>query len=63
MKAKINLEFWDNTTPSDLEEHGVTEKFLKMLYINAFEELAGELKADGVEYSLNVEIEDNTVQN
>jgi hypothetical protein len=34
-----------------------------MLYINAFEELAGELKADGVEYSLNVEIEDNTVQN
>lgn len=63
MKAKINLELCDNTTPSDLEKHGVTEKFLKILYINAFEELMGELKAEGMEYSLNVEIEDNTIQN
>ena len=63
MKAIINLELWDNTTPSDLEKYGVTEKVLKILYINAFEELMGELKAEGMEYSLNVEIEDNTIQN
>ena len=60
MKVKINIELWDDTTAGQLEEFGITEKFLKVCYISSFEELMKEVCAQGMEYSLNVEVEDNT---
>ena len=63
MKARINLELWDNTTEKDLEKFGMSKRFLKACYISSFEELMKEACAEGMKYSLNVEVEDNTIQN
>lgn len=60
MKVKINIELWDDTTAEQLEELGITEKFLKTCYISSFEELMKTARAKGMEYSLNVEVENNT---
>lgn len=60
MKVKINIELWDDSTAEDLEKIGLTEKFLKTCYTRSFEELMKEARAEGMEYSLNVEVEDNT---
>lgn len=62
MKAKINIELWDNFSMEQLSELGLTEKFLKIMYEKAFEQLVEEICTSGVEYSLSVEIEDNTKQ-
>lgn len=37
MKAKINIELWDNFSMEQLSELGLTEKFLKIMYEKAFE--------------------------
>lgn len=63
MKAKINIELWDNSSMEQLSEFGLTDKFLKIIYEKAFEQLVEEICANGAKYTLSVEIEDNTVQN
>ena len=63
MKAKINIELWDDSTKEQLDEFGVTEKFLKVLYEQAFNQLVEEICDEKMKYSLHVEIEDNTIQN
>ena len=62
MKAKISIEIFDNTSMSQLEEVGLSAKFLKLLYEEAFKNLLVEMCEGGALHSLSVEIEDNTVQ-
>lgn len=61
MKVKINIELFDNTSKSQLEEFGITDKFLKLCYSAVAEKFVKDLCKDGLEYTLDVEIEDNTV--
>lgn len=61
MKAKINIELFDDSPMSSIEELGLTTKFLKMCYESAFEKFINDLSQDGLQHTLSVEIEDNTV--
>lgn len=61
MKVKINIELFDDSSRSQLEEVGLTDKFLELGYHLAFEQYLKDLCKDSVEYALSVEIEDNTV--
>ena len=61
MKAKINIELFDDSPMSSIEELGLTTKFLKMCYEAAFEKFINNLSQDGLQHTLSVEIEDNTV--
>lgn len=61
MKAKINIELFDDSPMSSIEEIGLTAKFLKMCYEAAFEKFINDLCQYGVRHTLYVEIEDNTV--
>lgn len=61
MKAKINIELFDNTPASALEEFGLTTKFLEISYKAAFESLVKQINDGGCDYTIAVEIEDNTV--
>ena len=61
MKVRVNIELWDNTTMSKLEEVGLTTKFLAIMYHTAFEQLVKEIcnDAEGMEHTVSVEIVDN----
>ena len=61
MKVNVNIELWDNTPQSKLEEYGLTTKFLRLCYEESFKQLVNKLCENGMEYTLNVEMEDNTV--
>ena len=61
MKVKINIELFDDSSRSQLEEVGLTDKFLELGYRLEFEQYLKDLCKDNVEYALSVEIEDNTV--
>lgn len=61
MKAMVNIEIFDNSSISDLDELGVTTKFLKKCFEVGFEKYLQKLCEDGSDYTLSVEIEDNTV--
>lgn len=61
MKIKVNIELWDNTSTADLEQFGLTTKFLRMCYEESFKQLVNKLCENGMEHILNVEMEDNTV--
>ena len=63
MKAKINIELWDDTTKEEVEEAGVTEKFLEMCYKLGYEGFTKNICVEGMKYKVSVEIEDNTAQN
>lgn len=60
MKATVNIEIFDNSSMSDLEEFGITIKFLKMCFEAGFEKYLQEVCKDGTDYTLSVEVEDNT---
>lgn len=62
MKVKINIELWDNTPASKLQEIGLTTKFLEICYQEAFKQLVGKICGDapGMNYTLSVEAVDNT---
>lgn len=60
MKAKINIEIFDNSSLKECEELGFYTKTLENLYKISFETLLKEMCASGANYSLSVEIEDNT---
>lgn len=63
MKVKVNIELLDNSPKHKLEEIGLTEKFLEICYKSGYEEFAKSLceDADGLKYTVSVEVEDNTV--
>lgn len=56
MKAKINIELWEDKNVEDLKQFGITDKLLENIFRLAFEKLLNEITADGGGYSLNVEI-------
>lgn len=61
MKAKINIEIFDDSTLKKCEELGFYPKTLETLYTVAFEALLKEMCTDsGTDYVLSVEIVDNT---
>ena len=61
MKVKVDIELWDNTSTADLEQLGLTIKFLRLCYEESFKQLVNKLCEKGMEHTLNVEMEDNTV--
>ena len=61
MKVSVNIELWDNTSTSQLEMLGLTDKFLKKCYEESFMQLINKACERGMEYTLNIEVEDNTV--
>ena len=61
MKVKINIELFDDSPMSSIEELGLTTKFLKMCYEATFEKFINDLSQDGLQHTLSVEIEDNIV--
>lgn len=57
MKVKIDIEIWDQTTREQLDDVGITDKFVKYLFETAFEGMLDkEYACNGCEYSLNVEV-------
>jgi hypothetical protein len=61
MKAKINIEIFDDSTLKKSEELGFYPKTLETLYTVAFETLLKEIcTGTGADYTLSVEIVDNT---
>lgn len=63
MKVKIDIELWDETPITKLEEVGLTEKFMQICYEKAFEQLIEAVCVSGMKHALSVEVEDNTAQN
>ena len=64
MKVNVNIELWDNTPMSNLDEVGLTTKFLETMYRIAFEQLVNEMcsESPGMEHALSIEVVDNTVE-
>ena len=62
MKVKINIELWDNSSMSAIEEIGLTTKFLELCYKAGYEQYTKDLCKDAPEmnYIVSAEIEDNT---
>ena len=58
MKAKINIEIWDSTTPEKFDKSGFTNDIVKNLYEVAFKNILNEMMASGTNYSLDVEVTD-----
>lgn len=59
MKVKINIEIYDNDTgEQQLEEYGVTSKFVKNMYEEVFKAFLSSVGFDenGLNYSCNVEV-------
>lgn len=61
MKAKINIEIFDDSSLEQCESFGFYNDTLKTLYTISFDTLLKEICEDGTNYNLSVEIEDNTV--
>lgn len=63
MKAKINIEIFDNSSLKKCEEYGFGIKSLETMYTMSFESILKEVCADDrATYTLSVEVEDNTVK-
>ena len=56
MKAKINIELWEDGDIEAMKELGITNKLLENIFKMAFEKLCLEITSDGGHYSVNVEI-------
>lgn len=56
MKAKINIELWEDKNVEDLKQFGITNKLLENIFKMAFEKLLDEITADSGGYSLDVDI-------
>lgn len=61
MKVAVNIEIFDNSSESVLEEFGITSKFLKMGYEQVFKNQLNEICKGEADYTLSVEVTDNTV--
>ena len=63
MKIKINIELFDDTPASKIEEIGLTTKFLEIVYKEGFTQYIKSLCEDSPEmnYSISTEVEDNTI--
>ena len=61
MKAKINIEIFDDSTLKECEELGFYTKTMETLYTAVFEEILKQMCINGTEYMLSVQIEDNTM--
>lgn len=61
MKVIVNIELWDDTPTSKLEQYGLTTKFLRLCYEESFKQLVNKMCEKGMEHTLSVEMEDNTV--
>ena len=64
MKVNVNIELCDNTTVEMLEQVGLTDKFLKVVYQDAFEQFVSEMCKDsnGVTYNVSVDVIDNMTE-
>ena len=62
MKAKINIEIFDNSSLKECEAIGFYAKTLETLYKDSFESILKEVCVQGSDYTLSVEIEDNTTK-
>lgn len=63
MKAKINIEIFDNSSLQQCEEYGFGIKAMEYMYKISFESILKEMCANGrVDYTLSVEVEDNTLK-
>lgn len=59
MKVKINIDVWDDgQSASQLEEYGMTSKFVQKMYEEAFKVILSSAGFDenGLSYSCNVEV-------
>ena len=61
MKVTIKVEIMDGTTPEKLEQAGVTKDYLGKVYEIAFQQLVGEVVAEGCKSSINVEVTDEVI--
>lgn len=63
MKIKANIELWDETPMSQLDEFGLTTKFLEVCYQKAFEQLVKKMCSDSPEmkHTVSIEVVDNIV--
>lgn len=61
MKVNVDIELWDNMSKSQIETMGLNYDVLKKCYEESFMQLINKLQERGMEYTLNVEIEDNTI--
>ena len=59
MKAKINIEIFDDSSLQQCEDLGFGIKALETLYKVSFGTILKEMCVDGADYTLSVEIEDN----
>ena len=63
MKAQINIEIFDNSSLQQCEEVGFGIKAIEYMYKIGFEHILKEVCADdSVDYTLSVEVEDDTVK-
>lgn len=62
MKAKINIELWDDSTKEETEDTGVTAGFLETCYRLGYEKFTKDICVEGMKYTVSVEIVDNTAQ-
>lgn len=60
MKAIITITIADKTTPETLEELGLSEKFMGIMYREAFGTLLKQITTHEQETTVAVQIEDNT---
>ena len=62
MKVKLNIEIFDDSNLKKCEEYGFGVKALETMYKISFDSLLKEVCAEGgSNYTLSVEVEDNTV--
>lgn len=61
MKAKINIEIFDDSSLKKCEEFGFGMKALETMYKISFESMLSQICVDGANYTLSVEVEDNTL--
>lgn len=62
MKAKINIEIFDDSSLQQCEDLGFSLKTLEALYNANFNTILKEACVEGADYTLSVEIEDNTTK-
>lgn len=61
MKAKINIEIFDDSSLKECEDLGFYAKTLETIYQFSFDAFLKEVCSGGADYTLSVEIEDNTL--
>lgn len=60
MKVIVTITLEDNTTPANLAEVGLTEKFLEVATAEAFKQLIDKHMSEGLKYEIEATAIDNT---